>query len=641
MKELPTEVFWYGRKEPLSEPEFVSSGPLEVTYEPGLIRNIRIGGFEVLRMVYFALRDHNWGTLTPIMKNHSIKKSKDSFNISLECHYNERGIKFVTYAKISGDKTGKIIFLLEGKALTDFKTNRIGFCVLHPIIECRGKLCEITTPEGAKENMTFPELISPHQPSCNISQMSWYVDKIGKATISFEGDIFEMEYQRNWTDDSYKTYCRPLELPFPYLLKKGEKVQQKITFSVSQKNIVINKNEDEYYLKFKSREELRLPEVGIGKSSLRSNLSASEIELLRRINFDFYEFDLEFNSNWQSELNQAIKEAVDLGSSLSLKIHFSTTDKKRISLLSDFLNDRKSLISSILILNKNSIVPSNAFIEEISKRLRLDFPNSRIGAGTVGFFADINRNRIGIENVDFISYSINPQVHAFDNLSLIENLHGQGETVRTAISFAGGKEIHIKPVSLRMQVNPAATSEEGSSKSQLEKIDPRQMSLFGADWTLGSLKNLTQSGASSMTFYETIGEKGIIQGNHDPINPDSFPSGKNAIFPMFYVFKDFLKDKSARYIRSISSHPTIFEGLVLKSNGKKVILLANFTNKQIDVRVDEIDPSAQVKKLDEKSVQRAMYNHDEYIDSLFCPYKVNRGAPTFKIRPFGIVLVKE
>ena len=33
-----------------------------------------------------------------------------------------------------------------------------------------------------------------------------------------EGDTFEMEDQRNWTDASYKTYVRPLALPWPYTL---------------------------------------------------------------------------------------------------------------------------------------------------------------------------------------------------------------------------------------------------------------------------------------------------------------------------------------------------------------------------------------------------------------------------------------
>ena len=49
------------------------------------------------------------------------------------------------------------------------------------------------------------------------------------ATCTMEGDAFEMEDQRNWSDASYKTYVRPLARPWPYTLPKGEPVAQSVT----------------------------------------------------------------------------------------------------------------------------------------------------------------------------------------------------------------------------------------------------------------------------------------------------------------------------------------------------------------------------------------------------------------------------
>src|SRR5690349_22238810 len=48
------------------------------------------------------------------------------------------------------------------------------------------------------------------------------------AECRMEGDTFEMEDQRNWTDASYKTYVRPLGLPFPYRLSAGETIEQAV-----------------------------------------------------------------------------------------------------------------------------------------------------------------------------------------------------------------------------------------------------------------------------------------------------------------------------------------------------------------------------------------------------------------------------
>ena len=39
--------------------------------------------------------------------------------------------------------------------------------------------------------------------------------------IRFEGDLWEMEDQRNWTDASYKTYSTPLRLPYPVEIQRG------------------------------------------------------------------------------------------------------------------------------------------------------------------------------------------------------------------------------------------------------------------------------------------------------------------------------------------------------------------------------------------------------------------------------------
>ena len=46
-----------------------------------------------------------------------------------------------------------------------------------------------------------------------------------------EGDIWEMEDQRNWSDASFKTYGRPRDIPWPYTIPKGETVVQRAILS--------------------------------------------------------------------------------------------------------------------------------------------------------------------------------------------------------------------------------------------------------------------------------------------------------------------------------------------------------------------------------------------------------------------------
>ena len=46
----------------------------------------------------------------------------------------------------------------------------------------------------------------------------------GEIVIRFEGDLWEMEDQRNWTDASYKTYSTPLRPPYPVEIREGDRV---------------------------------------------------------------------------------------------------------------------------------------------------------------------------------------------------------------------------------------------------------------------------------------------------------------------------------------------------------------------------------------------------------------------------------
>ena len=113
-----------------------------------------------------------------------------------------------------------------------------------------------------------------------------------------------------------------------------------------------------------------------------------------------------------------------------------------------------------------------------------------MGAGTNHFFTELNRERPPVDDIDFAVFSINPQVHAFDNLSLIETLPLQADNISSARHFCNDKPIVVSPVTLKMRFNPNATGApppvpEGELPSQ---VDARQMSLFGACWTLGSLK---------------------------------------------------------------------------------------------------------------------------------------------------------
>ena len=202
----------------------------------------------------------------------------------------------------------------------------------------------------------------------------------------------------------------------------------------------------------------------------------------------------------------------------------------------------------------------------------------------------MNRNRPGPGLADFLVYSINPQVHAFDPLSMIENLEGQAYTVRTARSFEGNMPVCISPVTLKPRFNAVATSREedaGPACALPERFDPRQASLFCAGWTLGSLKYLAESGVQSITYYETHGRGGVIHGRQEPASPDLFPAGKGDLYPVYFLWKELLKYRDFKLLASRSSHPLRFTSLVLVYEAERMLVLANHTDRKLGLGLPE------------------------------------------------------
>ncbi len=642
MIEVPKELLWYGKETSPEKSKLLHAGPLNVIYQNGKLRKITVGDHEILRMIYIALRDHNWATIIPVIGEERIEEQKDGFKISYRSLFKEGLIHLLANVTITGESWGRITFEFVGEVLSEFRTNRTGFCVLHPITGCAGNPCTVTHVNGKKQVLSFPEHISPHQPMKRIAAMSWKINKDFSANLQFVGEVFEMEDQRNWTDDTFKTYCRPLELPFPYTLEKGDTIRQKVVLSIDGTPESENKVENPYQLHYGQDKKFAFPDIGIGEPDSNPILSDAEIALIKAADFDYYEIPVTFESSWVSELNNAMEEAEAMGLEVYLKAYFSDNYEIEVNQLAKVIGKSRGRIKALMVMQKGEVVTTDVLISNVAAEIRQAFPGTKIGAGTPGFYAQINRNRVLSEEVDFITYSVNPQVHAFDNQTLVENLNGLRDTVKSAKVWAGNKSVYISRVTFKMQINPATTSVHTVAEKELpSKVDVRQMSLFGAGWALGSLKYLIEAGVGAVTYFETIGERGIIQGDSGTKYPRHFIVDKRAVFPMYYVFQEVLRHKSGRVLKSSSSHPDVFEGLVLEHNDKKTFLLANYTGQTIEVQIDGIASETMVRKLDEKNASMAMYQHEAYTRSPWCDIQIEQPVTTIRIRPFGLVFINE
>ncbi|WP_422079555.1 hypothetical protein [Ulvibacterium sp.] len=563
----------------LNNPLTLRTGHLDVLFENGFLRYIRFGNEELLRMIYFAVRDSNWGTVPHHINNATLKKNPNGFLLQYDCTCKQKEIDFRWKCKIMG-MGNTLTFEINGKAYSRFDANRIGFCVLHPSDKCTGKEVRITHSDGSSTTQTFPEIISPHQPFKDIKGMAWETDT-SEIRLFLEGEVFETEDQRNWLDASYKTYCTPLELPFPLSWKKGKTVSQRIRLDVIPRSLDTS---------FDQGPDLKLNILGntsplprLGVETNGRSLSNWEVQKLKDLQLSFLRVEIRLDGkeeNVESNLFQA--KRLQLPIELIL---FTNNNAKTLGNRLKKINWEGLIIMNILPLSTETSTTKRDFLEKVRPVLRATFGNVPIGGGTDHYFTQINRERPPSNSIDFLSFSANPQVHASDDLSILETAQTFTSVIKSARMISEGKPIHISPITLKPRSNPDATVAISEEEQARARLDHRHKTPLNALWTLASLKNIIQGGAAQATFFQTLGDEGLLSD-----------SGQS-LFPIYEVFAFLGEKKNALAIHTESSHPLVFEGLILEENGKRSYILANFTEDPILVQIEEKSIGLKPKEL--------------------------------------------
>ena len=631
---MEKNVIFYGNNEDLTEKIRLNAGQLDLVYESGFLRYIRLGGDEVIRQINHALRDFNWGTVPFKITNQKIVANANSFAIDYTAQINTDDIHFVWNCEIKGTEDSTIQFTIEGEALSSFKRNRIGFTILHPVKECAGLKMKITHPNGTTSENIFPEIISPHQPFMDIQAMEWQVS--GRTIrLDFYGDIFETEDQRNWIDDSYKTYCTPLSCPFPVVVEKGQKVRQEITLSISGERNNVKKTPTSPSVSI-SNTSCKLPKIGIGQSSEVEHLNDHEIETIRNVKFDHYQANLVlYEKDWAKKWERIVKESELLHLPIELSLFFEHTSDEISAFRQTLPIYGYPEISMINVFNRDAHSTQKDTLDIVFPVLRQLFPKSKIGGGTNAFFAELNRDRTPSENLDYLVYSINPQVHASDNDSLVETLSAIPYTVKSTKVFSKNRQVHISPITFKMRWNPNATGEKKIKPDILpDTVDKRQLSLFGAGWLVGAINNMIHELPEAITFFETVGLAGIMQSSM-PKFPRHFPAPAGCVYPMYFIFKIILTNKNSQFYHVNSSQPGHFSGIAWGKQQPEALILVNFQIQPVSVNLPFQFANGSVQEINDENimsliVEPQLLGHDKYA----------LNSHEVELPPFGIAMIE-
>ncbi|RYG37159.1 hypothetical protein EON81_07485 [bacterium] len=455
------------------EPLRLVAGPLTMIFEPesGFLRYVSCGGKEIVRGVYAAVRDENWGTSPHVLEEITHETTDKGFLVKWRLR---EGDKLVWEGTLSGWPEGSVDYEVRGKALRNYRGRRTGLCLLSPP-SMSGLPVVVHHADDSIESSMFPESVSPHQPFYSVAGLEGPVDEKTQWRAGFRGEVFETEDQRNWSDASFKTYCRPQEWPQPFEVKEGEEIVHGVRIFLlppMSESPCPPAEEGDY----KWERTGTVPLVGT-MANVDEPLSSQDAETLKSLNLAFVGVEVDDRNRMKSGL----EVAAQIGAPVRL---FLRGDWPAHA--SELLGETKP--NSIVLTDIGVCDGSPDRLREIRETLR----GVPIIISSPDNFTELNRHRPGCSGYDGLGFAVNPQVHTFDDRSILETGESHWRLVKDTVKIGGGKPAHVGPVTF------------GGGD------DARLHDRVGAAYTASAVMHQSEAGAASVALYRSHGKRGIL-----------------------------------------------------------------------------------------------------------------------------------
>ena len=119
---IATSWLVFGSPTPPVPPLALRAGRLELLFETatGFVRHIALGRHEILRGIYAAVRDRNWGTIPPRLSDLKVDRSDKAFRLAFDVEHRQGEIDFVWRGSVRGGTDGVLTYEFDGQARLEF-----------------------------------------------------------------------------------------------------------------------------------------------------------------------------------------------------------------------------------------------------------------------------------------------------------------------------------------------------------------------------------------------------------------------------------------------------------------------------------------------------------------------------------------
>ena len=559
----------FGTAEPVTPERIVELGALSFRVTEGAVRGVAWGGNELVRGIDYPLRDRDWGTMLTRSTGTIEERDESSFRSARSFETADGMISGACHIDASAD--GRLEFTLDLRFNDDLCISRAGFTLLHPAA-LAGEPVRIVHGDGSEQETKFPLLISPAQPAKDICGMR-YGTAGATVEIQMTGDVFEMEDQRNWTDASFKTYCRPLSLPVPYPVRKGEVIRQQLVLTFSGE-VGERATTPVPALRIRPEPEGRrgIPEIMLAvepawEAPALLPLPAPLPELRRLVRADLrsdggYAF-LASVPDAPFDLELIVSDA------LAEATAQLTRAASRCAVARRWPDHAIALPAAYLkSYQPDGIWPRGATPDDLVQPLRQAFPGCRIGGGTLTNFTELNRCRPALAPIDYVTHGTAAIVHSADDRAVFETLEALPDIFGSVAAMAPDKPYRLGLVTIGMRSNPYGESLADNPEKRRRTMtadDPRFAGLFGAAWLVGAVAATSGSAVEAMALASPRGPFAAVEAK---------AADSPTLRPAFHVLRELQLMQGHPRLTVETGHKHLYAVAAAPPEGAR-ILLAN------------------------------------------------------------------
>jgi D-apionolactonase len=482
----------------LTGPLLAKVGAVSVVVADGDLRALCLNGTEVLRRLSYPVRNASWGTLTASTMSQSMDQSTDALTYCRQFRAADGSFtgRFDLHI-VALPKASTVTATVEITALRPLSVNRAGFTLLHPLAGVAGTAVTIRHPDGPATATTFPHNISPNQTARDMAGLTYQIGAIS-VDIDLEGEVFEMEDQRNWSDASFKTYCRPLAAQKPFSIQPGKPLRQKVVIHLASKATFAAPP------KIASATTARMPQIALAhEPGLSDARLLSGMPVLARLTDCSSDPDL-----------TALSDAAHL------TLELVAADVPALQTLAQRCQNTGLHPSHVIALPNGYLAshqpegpwPTGATPDDFAAALRGLFPDAAVGGGSLTNFTEFNRRPPALAGIDFVTFGNTAIVHAADDMSVFETLEALPHIFASARVLAGDKPQRLGLMSIGMRSNPYGAdvvANPQQEKLPMARHDPRQGTSFAAAYGVGVLAAAALGGIESLALAMPDGPLGM------------------------------------------------------------------------------------------------------------------------------------